>query len=292
MLSTRFTGQALVFAIAAVLFSSSAQAKGPQTDLPQNPNDLVRNVIKHELGGNTGNSFYSWRQKTVKPARTIVREMIETPQGVIGRLLSIDGKPLTDEQRKKEESRINRLLDPRQMADKAKEQKQDEERTRKMVGALPDAFIYKYAGTEEKSGHTFVSMTFTPNPNFDPPSKETLVFQGMAGEMTVDATALRIAKIDGTMTKDVSIGWGIIGHLDKGGKFQVDQQEVEKGHWEVTRMRLNFTGRALIFKSIRIDTLETASDFKQVPSFTVAQALDYLKKVAAGPEASGKVAER
>jgi hypothetical protein len=88
--------------------------------------------------------------------------------------------------------------------------------------------------------------------------------------------------------KDVSIGWGIIGHLDKGGQFIVEQAEVDKGDWEITKMRLNFTGKALIFKSIRIDETDVSTDFRKVPKMTVAQALDFLKKA----DQNGAVAEK
>jgi hypothetical protein len=164
------------------------------------------------------------------------------------------------------------------MQQKRKQQNEDESRTKRMVAALPDAFIYQYTGTEEKNGHTLVNMKFSPNPKFSPPSREALVYQGMEGTMIIDATAMRMAKIDGTMVKDVSIGWGIIGHLDKGGQFIVEQADVDKGDWEITKMRLNFTGKALIFKSIRIDETDTSTDFHRVPKMTVAQALDFLKK--------------
>lgn len=249
-----------------------------QSQVPEKPNDLVRETIQNELKTPPPDIFLTWKQRTVKPNRTIVRQMVETPDGLLSRLLSINDRPLAPEEQRKEDSRVNRLLDPSQMSQKRKEQKEDEARTRKMVAAIPDAFIYQYAGTEEKDGHTMVNLKFTPNPNFDPPNRETLIFQGMAGDMTIDATAKRLAKIDGTMMRDISIGWGIIGHLDKGGRFMVEQAPVVENQWELTRMKLNFTGKALIFKTIRIDSVDTATDFKKVPKMTVQQALEMLKK--------------
>jgi hypothetical protein len=240
----------------------------------------VRKAVENELKAPSGDAaeFHSWKMRQVKPNRVTVKLYVETPDGLLARLLTVNDKPLSSEERAKEEDRINRLLDPKQMQQKRKQQNEDESRTKRMVAALPDAFIYQYTGTEEKNGHTLVNMKFSPNPKFSPPSREALVYQGMEGTMIIDATAMRMAKIDGTMVKDVSIGWGIIGHLDKGGQFIVEQAEVDKGDWEITKMRLNFTGKALIFKSIRIDETDTSTDFHRVPKMTVAQALDFLKK--------------
>jgi hypothetical protein len=274
-----------IFAAVAfcVLTCGAAFAGTPQNDktpLPASPDVLVRQVVNNELKQSLDSgALYSFKQRTEKPKGTTTKQMVETPDGVIGRIVLKDGEPLTPDEQKKEDERINRLLDPSQMRDKRKEQKEDEERTRTMVRAMPDAFIYKYQGTETgKNGQELVRMHFTPNPKFNPPSRETLVFQGMEGDMWVDPHAMRMAKIDGTMTRDVTIGWGILGRLDKGGRFIVEQGEVAKGHWDTTKLALDFTGKALIFKSIRIKSTDTFSDFRPVPRMTVAQALDYLRK--------------
>jgi hypothetical protein len=268
-----------VLLFAFVLQSNAYAARGQSVpQLPQNPADLVRSVIEHELNPHRSESLYSWRQRDERPNRSSTKLMIETPQGVLSRTIAINDRPLTPEQRKKDDDRINRLLDPQKMRDKVREQKEDEERTTKMVRAIPDAFLFQYAGNEvTQNGHTLVKVSFKPNPNFDPPSRETLVFEGMSGWMILDVTAQRIARIDGTLFRDVNIGWGIIGHLDRGGRFYVEQADVHNGHWDQVKMILDFTGKALIFKNIRIKETDTAWDFKPVEKMTVAEALNFLR---------------
>ena len=56
-------------------------------------------------------------------------------------------------------------------------------------------------------------LKFKPNPKFSPPNHETAVYAGMEGDLTIDRKAMRIAKIDGTLFKDVDFGWGILGRL-------------------------------------------------------------------------------
>jgi hypothetical protein len=277
----------LVAALIAAASACAGAISPQEAAKPSDPAALVRAVVQNEMkaGGAGVGDFYTWKERSVKPSRTTVKQYVETPDGLLARLVTIDDKPLSDDDRTKEDARINRLLDPRQMQQKRKQQKEDENRTKKMVGALPDAFLYKQTGTEEKDGRTLVKLHFTPNPNFNPPSRETLVYQGMEGDMVIDSTAMRLLKIDGTMMRDVSIGWGIIGHLDKGGHFEVEQSEVDKGDWEITSMRLNFTGKALIFKTIRINEADTSTEFRKIPKMKVAEAIDYLKK-AGGPNAS------
>lgn len=270
----------LIFLICAAAAGTLLARQATKPHLPASANALVRSVVENELRSNSDSStLYAFKQRTERASGVTTKQIVETPDGVISRVLSKNDKPLSPEERKKDDSRINRLLDPKQMREKAKEQKTDEQRTRTMVQSLPDAFMYEYRGTEPgKNGTELVKLYFKPNQNFDPPTRETLVFEGMEGHIWIDPQAMRIAKIDGTMFRDVSIGWGIVGHLDKGGRFIVEQEEVAKGYWATTRLVLDFTGKALIFKNIRIKQTETLSDFRPVPRMTVAQALDFLRK--------------
>ena len=272
--------RAVAFYALAIGIALSGSAQNSKTALPASPDAFVRQVVDNELKQSLdNNTLYAFKQRTDKPRGSTVKQMVETPDGLIGRIVLKNDQPLTPDEQKKEDERVNRLRDPAQMRDKRKEQKEDEERTRKMVRAMPDAFIYKYQGTEQgKNGEELVKLHFTPNPKFDPPSRETLVFQGMEGDMWINSRAMRMAKLDGTMTRDVSIGWGILGRLDKGGRFIVEQGEVAKGHWDTTKLALDFTGKALIFKSIRIKSTDTFTDFRPVPKMTVAQALEFLRK--------------
>ena len=122
-------------------------------------------------------------------------------------------------------------------------------------------------------------LNFRPNPRYVPPSRVEEVLTGMKGYVLVDATSYRIASIDGTLFKDVGFGWGILGHLDRGGRFVVHQQEVGDDFWEISGMSLSFTGKILLFKNLSINSTEIFSGFKRVPSdLTFAQALELLKK--------------
>jgi hypothetical protein len=101
----------------------------------------------------------------------------------------------------------------------------------------------------------------------------------MQGYILVDPVHHRIASVDGTLFKEVGFGWGILGHLDPGGRFFVQQQQVDDNVWEISSMTLNFTGKILMFKSLNINSTEVFSGFKRVPSdISFAQALELLKK--------------
>ena len=84
---------------------------------------------------------------------------------------------------------------------------------------------------------------------------------------------------NGVLFKDVGFGWGILGHLDKGGHFLVQQQEVADNYWMISSMKLDITGKILLVKSLVFNMTEVFSDFKPVPKdITFAQAVELLEK--------------
>jgi hypothetical protein len=178
------------------------------------------------------------------------------------------------------------MLDhPEEIVKKQKSEREDDERTNRIMQALPEAFLYEPDGEEPsqggygKVGDTLVRLKFRPNPNYRAPTHTEQVLTGLQGVLLIDAKAHRIARIDGTLIKEVGFGWGVLGHLNPGGHFLVEQAEVGQGAWEVTRMTLEFSGKILMVKSLKIESTEVCSNFRTVPSnITFAQATELLKK--------------
>ena len=248
---------------------------------PINPEQLVRDASYNELHPPPNNQRFLYKDTSTSKKGSVTKETIQTPQGPLSRTIAIDGKPLTPDQRAKEDARLKKFANDaaarskRQQSDKEEGQRED-----LMVKTLPDAFLYTYEGTSTgPGGDELVHLKFKPNPNFSPPNHETQVYLGMQGDMYIDARVKRIAKIDGTLFKDVDFGWGILGRLDKGGKFVIDEADIGDGVWDTVRENLRFTGKVLLIKPLDIESVETKSDFRPVSSqLTTAQALDLLQK--------------
>lgn len=276
----RFQAKA-VWLMAALALSATglwAQDASSRPELPASPTQLVRQAVANQM--RDSGTPYLYKLVNRKPDATETRQMVDVNGGVLGRLVTINGKPLTPEQRAKEDRRLQRLInDGSAWEDKKKSQAEDDARTRKMLNALPDAFLYQYAGTGESPYGEIVTLKFQPNPAFNPPSRETMVYRGMQGEMQIAVPADHIVKIEARLFRDVNFGWGILGHLDSGGQFVVEQAPVLNGDWQTTHMVLNFTGKALFFKTIKIRQDETASDFELAPrDLSLSQGLELLKK--------------
>jgi len=101
----------------------------------------------------------------------------------------------------------------------------------------------------------------------------------MAGEMWVDVRQQRLISISGQLTNEVKFGGGLLGHLEKGGRFIVKRAEIAPGDFELTELTVNMQGKALLFKSIAVQQKEVHSNFERMPDeLSLADAANVLLK--------------
>jgi hypothetical protein len=287
--SIRITVAILLGVLVAVRQGASLDAARPSNASPKDlssPIELVRAAVANEVAASNDNSIkHIFRSRKQTPQGSQSRLYVETRSATAGMTIAYNDHPLAPEQMQGEENRLAGLVsDPEQLSRKRSQEQQTAERTLRMVKALPEAFLYDFDGDEQgtahlgKEGDRLVRLRFRPNPAYEPPSRVEQVLEGMQGFVLIDPASRRIARIDGTLFKEVGFGWGILGHLDKGGHFLVEQSDLGDGSWDVSRMSLSFTGKILIFKSISIKSDEVFSDFRRVPADTTfAQGVDMLK---------------
>ncbi len=289
MLSTRErrTGSALLCAALLALLSLAAQLCAQENNAPEiSAAELVRLTIAHEMeSANDDSHKHLFRSRKQVPRGSQTRLYIETNDSMAGMTIAYNDQPLNPQQQKAEQDHLLWLANnPEQLRKKRAREKADEEHTLRILRALPNAFLYEYDGTESgepavgKTGDPLRKLKFTPNPSYSPPTRVEQVLEGMQGYLLIDAAVHRIARIEGTLFRDVTFGWGIIGHLDKGGYFRVQQADVGDGSWEITAMSLKVTGKILLFRGLSITTDEVFSDYRAVPAdLTFAKAVELLK---------------
>ena len=237
--------------------------------------DLVKAVIHNELHQPAA-SDVRWKYRLEKDVdgKQETREVVETKSGSLDRLLSVSGKPLNEAQASNETGRILRFSHSPEEQRKAEQaRRKDAQQCDVFLQMIPDAFVFEYAGESANA----TKLTFKPNPNFRPPTREGKVLQQMAGEMWVDAKQQRLVSINGQLTNEVKFAGGLLGHLEKGGTFTVKRAEIAAGDWEVTEMTVNMHGKALLFKSICVQQKEVHSNFERVPEdLSLADAANLL----------------
>jgi hypothetical protein len=288
----------LGWAVAVLLMVCSSSTGAQAAPLP--PSELVRKTVQNELRAGTDSSdSYLFRSRKETPRGSQTKLMVQTRDATVGMVVANNDQPLSADQQAAEKGRLQYIAThPEELRRKQKQEKDDADRVTRIMRAMPDAFLYEPDGEETgkpgvgKPGDELIRLKFRPNPNYNPPSRVEQVLTGMQGTILIDSGRQRIARIDGMLFRDVSFGWGILGHLDRGGRFQVDQGTAAgDDSWEMTRMSLDLTGKILWFKSVAIKSTETFSDFRRVPStLSFAEGVTLLEKEAApnGNQSGGR----
>lgn len=238
---------------------------------------LARKVFENEVQAQINDqSLWSYRQLKEEQGKKKVFAVCETNDGEIDRLLEVNGQELNPKQRQAEDQRIQKMLDdPDQMRQQQKKSEEDGKQERELLRMFPEAFRFQYAGMQGN----LIKLTFSPNPDFRPSNHAAQVFHHMEGSLLVDGEQKRLAEIEGRLTSPVKFGWGLLGHLDKGGTFLVNQQDMGSGHWQLTTLDVEMDGKALFFKTIAVREKELNTDFQQVPeSIRPWQAFELLRQ--------------
>jgi hypothetical protein len=275
LLAVRLIHRPMALIVTVILLGVPARPQAVPNS-PVSANDLVRRVVTNELTFQDDHTNWMYRLEKEQYGKKQVEEIVETKEGSLSRLLSVDGLPLTPKQQMEEDERVRELMASRSAQQKLRRSLDAETlQGRRLFKMLPDAFVFSYAG----EGGNLVKLSFRPNPSFQAPSMEARVFHDIEGEMWVDCKQERLAGLDGHLTQAVKFGFGLLGHLDKGGHFEVRQAEVVPGHWDMTTLSLEMTGKALLFASIGVQKKEKHQDFHRVSDdLTLTQAANILNR--------------
>jgi len=247
------TGQALV---ERALANELNAVQNANQDASQDGNQDASQDARHPMR-------YQLRKTSPRVATT--KEIMETRDGEVARLIAINDKPLDAPDESNEEARLNALLgDPAKQRRRKQAEDDDAGRALRVLRALPSAFMYQDAGPGEGPAGNVEKFTFRPDPNFNPADLETEVLPAMAGEIWIDPVRLRVARLEAHLQRDVDFGWGILGRLNKGGWIVVEQGDVGGGQWRTVRFQMQMSGR-VVFKTRVFDTTEVQSNYAPLP---------------------------
>ncbi len=215
-----------------------------------------------------------FRLRKSSPRLTSTKEIIETKDGAVARLVSLFDKPLSQDQEQAEQARLDTLYnDPSRQRHRQQGEEGDFGIVLKLLRMLPDAYLYEYAGAASGPAGPVEKFTFRPNPNFTPPDFETKALTALTGEIQIDAAQERVTRLEGHLQQDTDYGWGILGKLDKGGWIVIEQADVGGHQWRIARFKMQMNLR-ILFKDKNFDTTEEMTDYSPVPT-----EIDYRKAI-------------
>lgn len=252
----------------------------------QDAQQIVQNAVDEELAASKADHSL-WRYRDDHKDMSSVYIVVQTAYGSVKRLIEHDGQPLSPAEAQTEQQRIENFIhSPSQIRKQQRDNAQDDKNAEELLRLLPRAFRWKIAS---ETGE-LTTLSYEPDPDFNPPDIKSRVLGTMAGDIVIDRKAHRIRTIKGKLVDDVSIGWGILGKLHKGGTFDVERREIAPGIWQIVETHVHINGRALFFKSIGQQQDEISSDFTRVPGSTTLE--EAVKLLNAPPEEHAETTAR
>ena len=273
----------LLLACVGAVWSPAARAQAQAGTQPFDGAALVRRASRHRLDMDQGHPLLRFVLRKKDGAQETTKEIIETKDGDVARLIAVDGKPLSAEAERVEMARLDFLAaHPELEEHRHRGEMRDQARIDRLLGMLPEAEIYTLEGMvpcDAGGGEGMCyRMSFRPNPKFVPPDIAADFLRGFAGEVWIDKEQERLTRLQAHLIVDVNFGFGILGKVNKGGTAELRQRDVGGHEWKLTELKLNLTGRALMVKALNIQIEEVASGFRPVkPGLGYREAIEMLK---------------
>ena len=204
-----------------------------------------------------------------------VRDVIESKDGTVARLIERNGRPLTPEEDTAERQRLNDMIaSPDNYARHVRNETSNKRMAADLIRQMPDAMIYTYTpgqpqsgapqARQEKTGEQVV-MDFHPNPDWSPPSTIAEALTGLEGRIWIDVEHHQMIRMEGHIFKPVNFGWGMLAHVYPGGNLLLEQTNVGNERWIYTHFDQDVSVRALMVKTLKVNTRIDASAFHILP---------------------------
>src|SRR5258708_5526692 len=113
-----------------------------------------------------------------------------------------------------------------------------------LIDATHNAFLFTFVAREPRADHMLSKYRMEPNPAFKPTTRFTSMYPKVRGFIWVDESAEQLARIEGEVTEDISVGL-FLGKIYKGSHFMQERYEVAPGLWLASFSQYDFDGRKL-----------------------------------------------
>ena len=261
-------------------FEAAAQANPMAVPAKQWAADACANELKVLKVDNT---FLRYQVHIVDSKGDKVRDVIESRDGTVARMVMRDGRALTKEEDDGERARLQAMLDsPAAFARHIKTDQTGKKLAADMIEQMPSAMIFTYtAGQPQRAGHLAsdppeIVVDFTPDPNWKAPTMSSEAISGMRGRAWIDVRTHYLARLEGEIFRAVSLGWGLFAKLYPGGSVTFDQVRVADQRWIFSQFSQHILVRALMVKTIKQDAEIKGTAYRAIAAMSYQDAIHQL----------------
>ena len=235
-----------------------AEEKDLENDKQQRDYTYIERVEEHKLDGQGG----------VKKIESRTLEILEIYGEDVERLTAKDDKPLSADEAKKEDDKIQKIIDKRKNEsdeDRRKRLEKEEkgrEEDRKFVLEIADAFNFRLIGSEVLDGHDTWVLEGEPRPGYEPRQRGAKILSKFKGRVWIDKAEAQWVKLDVTAIDTISVGF-VLARIHKGTHAVIEMTRVNDEVWLPKHVQFHVEVRLALLKNYDEDIEQTFRDYKK-----------------------------
>lgn len=240
--------------------------------------DLIRQTAANDMENDKRQRDYTYIQREeqhhldgkgqVKSTETKTSEVLEIYGEQIERLIAKDDKPLPEKDARKEEEKIQKLIDKRKNESeedrnkREKKEEKDREQDRQFVREVADAYNFTFVGIDSLSGRDTYVIDGEPLPGYEPHLKEAKILPKFRFRAWIDKDEAQWKKLDIQCIDTVSFGL-FLARVHKGSRIIIEQTRINDEVWLPQHIAVKIDVRLALLKNFDVEDDITYRDYKK-----------------------------
>ena len=274
---------------------ASAAADRPLPDIPA----LMHEVEAHQRAAEAVEKDYMYHSATTMAetdghggVKKLERREFDTfwVNGVqVRRLTSKDGRPVSGDELKKENERIDKeaakARERREKADAAGKETDPRGDDVVTVSRILELGSFTHARRLQINGRDTIAVDYAGDPKAKTRNRMEDVIRDMVGTVWVDENDKILTQAEGRFLNAFKIGGGLLVNIQKGTSFHFEQRKVNGEVWLPARAEAQGSARAMLFFSFNGNVHVSYSEYRKFKA--TSTILPGVGKVEETPQAGG-----
>ena len=235
-----------------------AAEKDIQNDKKQRDYTYIQREEEHKLDG----------KDRVKSSESKTFEIMVLYEEPVRKLIAKDDKPLSESDARKEDEKVQKIIEKRKNESDNDRQKRLEKRDkeqedgRQFVKEIADAYIFRFVGEESLEERKALVIDADPRPGYEPKMKDAKFLPKFHFRVWLDEAEKQWVKLDIQCVDTVSVGLFLL-RLHKGSSIQIEQVRVNDEVWLPRHVTLKLDARLALLKGLNISEDVTFRDYRK-----------------------------